>query len=241
MELNNILKGTKVVIIAPHADDEILGCGGLISKATALDLEIYILLGTLAGFKSLNGGFDSDHQQRRCEFESVMKSGYIKDYDIFDCDGTYHMKLDTIPISKLINWMEKDSKLGLHKLKPDIILIPSGQHSHQDHQAIYESCIAVLRTNPAFPILLSAEYEIPCTGQTGIPAFDPDLYIELTPKQLQNKTSLFSLYKSQVAKKPCGRSLEAIKIVAAMRGLESGHEFAEAFKILRVNLEATKK
>lgn len=244
MSLIDILnKESKLWIIAPHADDEILGCGGLIARAKEVDSEIYLLLATLSGFKAINGGTDSQHGERENELRDVIRSVKPAGYDVLFRKGEYHLELDTLPIKDIINWLEIESNYSFTKVRPNIVLLPSGNHNHQDHRAIHEAGLTIIRTNPKINShdLLILEYEVPGTGQPGFSTFSPNLYIELSIEQLEKKCNWFSLYTSQVADKPHLRSLHAIKTLASFRGLETGYDFAEAFNIIMSKIPNRKR
>lgn len=238
-----IHKDSKLWIVAPHADDEILGCGGLIGRAKDAGAKVYLLLVTLSGFKPIHAGKVSRHAQRANEFRHVAETIGFEGHDVLFKGGKYHLALDTVPVKDMIHWLESESPLAFNRICPNIVLIPSGNHHHQDHRAVNEAAISVLRTDTKHNShdQLILEYEIPGTGQTGSHAFNPNLYMEMSPDQLENKCKWFSAYGTQVAEKPHLRSLHAIRTLAAYRGIEAGYDYAEAFEIIRFKWPHVKK
>src|SRR3989344_130052 len=235
MNRQAIQKEDIVWVVAPHADDEILGCGGLLSMSQAVGARTYVLYLTVSGFTPMNGGSSSNLDSRMKEVEAVAKSLNITGYDILFKGEEKHLRLDTVPLADLVNWLERTSAFPSSQIKPTMILLPSPKHNHQDHKAAYEAGLSLVRTNPSFEgdKLCVMAYEVPGTGQTGLPAFQPNVYFELSQDTLERKCSLFSLYESQMSEKPKLRSLHAIRTVAQFRGLDAGYEFAEAYELLR--------
>lgn len=238
MSLTNLLSRNDIIwIVAPHADDEVLGCGGIMNIARKAGAKQFVLITSLSGFVPISGGRDSTHHEREVELEIVMTEAGVQGYDILFWKGEHHLALDSIPLKDMISWLEAGSKFSLSKMKPNVILVPSAQHHHQDHRAVHEALLSVFRIIPVGGTAntVTLEYEIPGTGQTGFAPFEPNLYIELSEDELNEKCRLFSLYNSQVAEPPQHRSLEAIRTLASYRGFEAGVMNAEAFRILRFN------
>jgi N-acetylglucosamine malate deacetylase 1 len=233
------LTGEDVVwVVAPHADDEILGAGGLLLQAKRAGAQIHILYVTVSGFKTVRGGADTDSKTRRQEVRSVTNSLEVAAYDILYQGEEQHLKLDTLPLADLVEWLERTSACALAQVRPTVALLPSPKHNHQDHRAVYRAGLAALRSNPANERhrQCALAYEIPGSGQLGLPGFDPNVYLELTASEVEEKCGLFSHYVSQVSSGPSLRSPYAIKTLAQYRGLECGYTGAEAFELLRLKV-----
>jgi len=224
-----------VWIVAPHADDEILGAGGLLLQAQEIGAQIYVLFVTVSGFKTVRGGATVDFETRHQEVLSITKSLSVSGYDILYQGEEKHLKLDTLPTATLVEWLESKSQFGLAHIKPTLVLLPSPKHNHQDHRAVYQAGLSVLRTNPNNEKhrQCTLAYEIPGTGQLGLSGFDPTFYLELSKENVEKKCELFSLYASQVSEEPSLRSLHAIKTLAQYRGMECGYHYAESYELLR--------
>jgi LmbE family N-acetylglucosaminyl deacetylase len=229
-----IQTGSRILIVAPHADDEALGCGGLIAFARRRGAAVFVLFMTCAGFEPLSGGCTSTDGQREDDLRAAVNEAEIADYDVvFGSDK--HLLLDTVPQKTIISAIESASKCSLRRLKPDILLIPSPSHNHQDHRAVHSAAIAACR-NPSVAPPLCLEYEIPGTGLLGYPALPADVYVGLSTADLDSKQKHFSRYASQVATGRGFRSHEAIQALAHARGIESGFEYAEAFHMIRLKI-----
>jgi len=224
-----INKKQKLLVIAPHADDEVLGCGGLISKIKQEGGQVYVLIFNVASIEKYNN--KKFTQIRKKETATAMKFLNVDGYDtIFDSpeDNRY---LDTKPLHTLISKIETDSKVSLSKLKPTIVAIPTIKSHHQDHVHVFKACMAALRpiSRPVSDIVLS--YESPEHSRwSAVGVFEPNFYVDIE-KYLLKKTEAFYKYKSQV--RVGGRDKHTIKNHAEYRGKEVGRKLCEAFFVHR--------
>ncbi|MDD5087924.1 MAG: PIG-L family deacetylase [bacterium] len=232
--------GCKVWIVAPHADDEALGCGGLLAQAKRVGAEVYVLVVTLAGYAPLSAGTACSHAARTLEMQAALRAVHATGSDVLFGHGDNHCLLDSVPLKTLVDWLETGSPYSFHRLQPNIVLLPSAQHSHQDHRRVHEAMMVVLRTPPNGDVAVRwvLEYEVPGTGLPGVGTFDPNFYLQLTEEDVREKCRLFECYRSQVAEEPHMRSLHAIRTQAAFRGMQTGGYFAEAYRVVRCHFAA---
>ncbi len=223
-------KNARLLVIAPHADDEVLGCGGLISKIKSNGGKAFVLIFNIASIEKYNN--KKFTELRKKEASTAMKFLNIDKYDtIFDSpdDNRY---LDAKPLHELISKIETESKVSLAKIKPTIVAIPSVNSHHQDHIHVFKACIAALRplNKPITNVVIS--YEAPEHSRwSASGVFQPNLYIDIE-KHLTRKISAFYKYKSQV--RAGGRDKHTIKNHAEYRGKEVGRKACEAYFVHRL-------
>ena len=223
-------KNARLLVIAPHADDEVLGCGGLISKIKSVGGKVFVLIFNVGSIEKYNNKKFTD--LRKKEAASAMKFLKVDRYDtIFDSpnDNRY---LDAKPLHELISKIETESKVSLAKIKPTIVAIPSINSHHQDHIHIFKACIAALRplNKPIADVVIS--YEAPEHSRwSASGVFQPNLYIDIE-KYLTRKISAFYKYKSQI--RIGGRDKHTIKNHAEYRGKEAGRKICEAYFVHRL-------
>ena len=217
-------------MIAPHADDEVLGCGGLISKIKSAGGKVFVLIFNVGSIEKFNN--KKFTELRKKETLTAMKFLKVDKYDtIFDSpnDNRY---LDSKPLHELISKIEIESKVSLEKIKPTIVAIPSINSHHQDHVHVFKACLASLRPlrTPRADMIIS--YEVPEHSRwSSSGVFQPNLYIDIE-KHLTRKISAFYKYKSQV--RVGGRDKHTIKNHAEYRGKEVGRIVCEAYFVHRL-------
>ena len=173
--------------------------------------------------------------------DKVKKIIFIENsgYDISYFNDKNFLKLDTIPQAELINKIELKSKVSLSKIKPTIVAIPTIFSYHQDHIATYKASIAALRVRPQNSDFVpktvisyeSSEYSH-WSPYSEIGAFSPNLYFNMSKKEITKKNNALSIYKSQLRKGH--RDKNSIIKLSQIRGLEIGVDYAEAYHLHRL-------
>lgn len=227
----NNFKNEKLLVIAPHSDDEVLGCGGLISKIKNDGGKVFVLI--------FNLGFEKDdtkesQEKRKNEVQEAMKVLKVDDYHLVHQQADDNRDLDVEPLHSLIEVIESSSNVSLEKIAPTIVAIPTIFSHHQDHVHVHHACIAALRpiNTPISNIVLS--YEAPEHSRwSSSGVFEPNLFVEIDDV-IENKIMAFSKYISQI--RPGGRDADSIRNQAIYRGQEVGKNLCEAFYAHRLIL-----
>lgn len=210
-----------ILVVSPHPDDEILGCGGTLLRFKNLKLNLNWLIVTNLDTK------DKYYKKRQREISEISKQ--IK-FDKVRKLEILTKKVDQIKKEILIN---KISKI-LYNLKPDIIFLPFIKDPHSDHRIVTESFNACIKTF-RFPFLKKIMmYEtISETTHNFIYSrkFNPNIFIDVTD-YIDKKIKLFNIYKSEAQKHPFPRSNELIKSLAILRGSQSNCHYAEGFELV---------
>ena len=220
----NNFKNERLLVIAPHSDDEVLGCAGLISKVKNDGGKVFVLI--------FNLGFEKDdtkesQEKRKNEVQEAMNALKVDDYHVVHDQPDNNRDLDVEPLHSLIEIIESTSSVSLEKIAPTIVAIPTIFSHHQDHVHVHHACIAALRpiSTPVSNVVLS--YEAPEHSRWSVSGvFEPNFYIDIEDI-LEDKIQAFYKYKSQV--RPGGRDSESITNQASYRGQEVGKKFCEAF------------
>ena len=224
----NDFSNERLLVIAPHSDDEVLGCGGLISKIKKAGGKVYVLI--------FNLGFEKDdtkksQEKRKKEVQDAMNVLNVDAFHLVHDQPDNNRDLDAKPLHSLIEIIESSSPVSLEKIEPTMVAIPTIFSHHQDHVHVHNACIAALRpiSTPVSDIVLS--YEAPEHSRwsaTGI--FEPNFFVEIDDV-IDQKIQAFSKYKSQI--RPGGRDADSIRNQAKYRGQEVGKNLCEAFYVHR--------
>jgi len=219
----------KILILAPHADDEILGCGGVISKYSREGYAVNVLILTNA-----NVGAPELFTKKKINLirsESKKANGFIGTKNLF-FEELPALSLDNFSIYKIANIISRYVK----KIKPDTVFIPSNYDIHQDHKTIFHSAKIALRPDKKISVKKIFSYEVLSETEWNEDqkAFNPNFYVGLKKSDISLKIKSFYKYKSQVKKFPNPRSKEAIYCLARLRGSQVHMDYAEAFKIEKI-------
>ena len=222
------LKNEKLLVIAPHSDDEILGCGGLISKIKKEGGKVFVLIFNL-GFEKNDTKESQD--KRKQEVKEAMNALKVDDYHLVHEKADDNRDLDVEPLHSLIEVIESTSNVSLEKISPTIVAIPTIFSHHQDHVHVHNACIAALRpiSTPVSSVVLS--YEAPEHSRwSSSGVFEPNFFVEIDDV-IENKIVAFNKYQSQI--RPGGRDADNIRNQAKYRGQEVGKNLCEAFFVHR--------
>ena len=217
------MSSNKMLVIAPHPDDEVLGCGGTIVKHAKNGNEVYLCVVT----KGYTPDWSEEFLKNRPkEIEKANKILGIKKTHFLDYPT---VKLDTIPQKEL---NEAISKV-VNEVKPDILCIPHKGDVNKDHRLVFEASLVATRpANHKVKKILSYETLSETDWGQPIEPFVPNVYVDIS-ETLGKKIEAMKAYGSELKQYPHPRSLEIIEALAKKRGSEVGVKFAEAFILIK--------
>lgn len=234
----NLQKQT-LLVVAPHPDDEILGCGGLIHKIKQEGGKVYVLFMTVGDTKEYSQNGHSTKDERLKEIEAAAKYLQYDDYAIAFAGNDYHLRLDTIPQKDIIDTIEHSSPVSLNNIRPTIIATPYLDDYNQDHRNATKAVFSAARpvpeeTKPFQPLVLGFECVSVADWWAG--SRNINTYLPLTNEDVERKITALSCYTSQIRSGFHARSLQSIRTLAYFRGLHIAKEAAEAFYSYRIVL-----
>lgn len=219
----------KVLILSPHADDEILGCGGFISKYSKQNYHINVLILTNA-----NKGAPEIYSPEEIKLlrkEAKIANNLIGTSRLF-FENLPAINLNNYPIYKIANIIDKYIK----NINPEIVLIPSANDIHDDHKIIFKAAKISMRPNKISNLKKILSYEVLSETEWNEDgkSFNPNYFVRLKKSDINNKVKAFLKYKTQVKKFPHPRSKEAIINLSRVRGSQAFMEYAEVFKVEKI-------
>lgn len=212
--------GDNVLIVAPHALDEVLGCGGIAALAAAAGRRVQVLVAF---------GDGQEHDARRRE--SAQAAADILGYAQPQYLGLPENRGDTLPLNELVAPIET----LLREQTPHEVYVPFGNSLHGDHKKTYQAAITAARPLPGSPVRSLLAYEIVSStdwAPAADGAFTPDSFVEITPV-LAQKIDAIAAYDFEMRDEPHARSPQAVERLARMRGNTVGFTAAEAFMTVR--------
>lgn len=232
----------RLLVIAPHADDEVLGCYGLLNKVKKAGGKTFVQILTLGGYSKPEGSSFNKESWKK-EFEGVCKFLKVDENNIMEYNNEEkHLDESIIPQSQIIDYLELKSKISISKIKPTIVAIPTIFSVHQDHLRTYEASIAALRHyhhkhTDLQKFIISYEFLDSSFWSTHLEfgRFTPNFFIPFSLEEINNKVKAFEIYKTQ--HRSNHRDKDRILTIAKFRGGEMGVKYAEAYQIHRLSLE----
>ena len=203
---------SKILIVAPHTDDEVLSAASFLEENLE-DVTIFYHTEDHAAF---------DISVLRAESDALVAflgcNKIVSNIDMNDL-------LDTVPVRDLVNEYEQ----LLYDVAPHTVVLPNPSYN-QDHRAVYDAALTAMRPHDRIPFVKRVlVYEEPETFGTlrNCRPFMPQYFRKL---DVDRKIKLNEFYQSQIRGH---RSFDQLRSIAHVRGMQSGYEYAEAFEVLR--------
>ena len=225
-------KKQKLLVIAPHPDDEVIGCGGLIAKIKEAGGKVYVLFLTVGNTRDFTKVGLSTAKERIAEIEAVAKFLKYDNWDLAFKGNDYHLQLDTLGQKALMDVIERGSIVAIERVKPTIVTFTSHKSHNQDHRIAAMAAHAATRPAPYGTkhfVKNVLSYEEAADLWTLENNMKVNLFLPLNQTEIDAKVKSLKLYKSQLRPAPNLRSAQAMITLAKLRGLQSGTNFAEAF------------
>ena len=220
------MKDKNVLVIAAHADDETLGCGGTIQKFKKLGCQVYVMIFT-DGVSSRKKKISKEINNRSNQIKKVSKLLNFKIFKQYDLPDN---ELDKISNLELVKKIEA----AIIKINPEIILTHSNKDLNIDHQKISNATITACRPLPKSKIKQLLFFEIPSSTEWNFNSnkinFNPNKFYDITDF-IDKKLDAIKIYKSEIRQYPHPRSLDGIRTLSKFRGQCIGVNYAEAFEV----------
>jgi LmbE family N-acetylglucosaminyl deacetylase len=216
-----------VLIIAPHPDDEILGCGGIIKKLTSKGDKVSILVVT-RGKKELYSDAKIDNVRQEAKNAHKILGVYETHFLDFPAPD-----LDLVSLAELSVALARVIK----EFEIDTIFLPHHGDIHHDHRAVFKAGLVAARPVKDQSVkrifLYETLSETEWSAPFGYDTFIPTYFVNISDV-FAFKLEAMKCFKSQLREFPNSRSLKSIEALANYRGSTVGFSHAEAFMTIRV-------
>ena len=217
----------RVLVVAPHPDDETLGVGGTIAKYSAQGDEVFVLM--------VSGHLPPIYSRKAYE-ETVSEA-----YSAFSVLGVEKSEFLEIPATMIGDQPlhEVNGRISkvVNDFNPHIVLCPYPDR-HIDHRLVFDSVMVATR-----PVGVGKDIEIVAAYETLSethwnaphiePNFTPNWVVDISD-HISKKLNALECYKSQISEFPGPRSIEAVEALAKFRGTQAGFGYGEGFHIVRM-------
>lgn len=225
----------RVLVVAAHPDDEVLGCGGTIARLASERHSLSIAI--------LSQGITSRHPERNeansalvqelkdCSHKvgKMLGAGEVFLHDLPD------NRFDTMPLLDIVKMIED----MVHRLEPDVVYTHHPGDLNNDHVLSHRAVVTAIRPEPAGPVKEIYAFEVPSSTEWAFgqfePVFCPNVFVNIS-NTLSTKIEAMKLYDTEVRRFPHPRSPEALTALARYRGSTVGMEAAEAFALIRKSI-----
>jgi N-acetylglucosamine malate deacetylase 1 len=210
--VNNV---DKILLISPHTDDAELGAGGTIARFLEEGKDVYYVAFSGCETTAKEVGIPTDTVRKECKISTTTlglkpENVIILNYEVRTFPDHRQEILDD-----LIKFKQK--------IKPGLVLVPSSNDMHQDHSVIYWEALRAFKKEASI-----WGYEHPWNNIT----FTTDIFVKLTPANVEKKLKALGEYKSQSHKSYMNE--EHIRSLICTRGSQLDLSYAEAFELLRL-------
>jgi LmbE family N-acetylglucosaminyl deacetylase len=216
-----------ILVIAPHPDDETLGCGGTLLRHISAGDKVYWLICTTI---TESQGFTKERiEERKKEINFVSNMYRFTGYKQLDFHTT---ELDQVPRNVLINSISD----YVNEIQPHTIYLPYRNDVHSDHAYVFDASVActksfrypIVKKVYVYETLSETEYGL----RTDDPGFKPNTWVNIS-KFLERKLEIMKVYRSEIGNHPFPRSVKGIESLATIRGLAANQAYSESFICLK--------
>lgn len=222
-----------ILVVAAHADDEALGCGGTIAKHVSTGDAVYIVFltdGVGSRTEGSQGATDAD--ARSSASVAALKVLGVPEANVTTFSFPDNA-LDSLPRLEVVKAIES----VVSRVQPEVVYTHHSGDLNVDHRYAYEATMTACRPQPEFCVKEIYSYEVASStawsGASYGRHFVPTLYVSIDGFWGQKEGAL-TAYHEEMRGFPHARSIEAVKALAHYRGSQVGVPAAEAFVVERI-------
>lgn len=222
----------RILVVAPHADDETLGVGGTIAKCAKSGAEVFVAVMT-------GHGEEEPHPIWPRSTWDVVRAELRRACGILGVADILFEEIPAVTVPSQPVWkLNQVTRSVIERVAPEILYIPFPLDLHKDHRELFHSFSVHWR--PYLPLGHGIKdvyaYETCSETHLNIPyveqGFLPNRWVDISDC-VDVKMRALACFESQLQKHPAARSLEAVRALATWRGSQIGVDAAEAFVIVR--------
>ena len=231
--MSTALELNRVLVVAAHPDDEVLGCGGTIARHADAGDQVQVLIVAEGATSRQN---QRDPIQARDELSALAQASQTAGLIL----GAAGVELLDLPDNRLDSLdrldLIKRIEVIISRHQPQVVYVHHIGDVNVDHRRLHEAVVTACRPTPGHPVRRLLSFEVASSTEWQPPGsasvFQPNWFVDISD-QWQRKREALEAYASEMRPSPHARSLEAVEHLARWRGAQVGVEAAEAFFLLR--------
>lgn len=224
----------KVLVVAAHPDDEVIGCGGTIARHAAQGDRVSVLI-------VAEGATSRSRQRDRTAVASELEDLALAARSANDALGVTRLNLLDFPDNRMdgVELLDviKSIEAEIAEWRPEMVYTHHAGDVNIDHRVIHDAVVAACRPQPGccvntllfFEVASSTEWRPPASGM----AFQPNWFVDIHA-HWEAKMAALKAYASEMREFPHPRSVAAIEHLACWRGASAGLPMTEAFMLGRM-------
>lgn len=229
----SVIEKNRVLVVAAHPDDEVLGCGGTIARHADAGDQVNVLIvaeGATSRLKNRDRKRVSNElsglAQAAQTAASILGAAGVELLDLPD------NRLDSLDRLELIKTIEQH----IGRYKPQVVYLHHAGDVNVDHRRLHEAVVTACRPTPGQPVRRLLSFEVASSTEWqppgSAPTFQPNWFVDISAHWGRKRKAL-EAYSSEMRSWPHARSIDALEHLARWRGAQVGVEAAEAFYLLR--------
>jgi LmbE family N-acetylglucosaminyl deacetylase len=221
----------RILLIAAHPDDEILGCGG---TAARLAKEGHDVFTAILGEGVTSRDDSREPEKRETELAHLKKQIHeankvlcIKEVFTFDLPDNRFDSVDLLDVVKIVEKLKA-------QVKPDIVFTHYENDLNIDHRITFQAVQTAMRPMSNETVKELYSFEVHSSTEWNYPlSFSPNCFFDISDT-IETKVTAMEKYSTELKEYPHPRSLKGIRLAAENWGMKTGTGFAEAFKVIRL-------
>lgn len=220
----------RILVIAAHPDDEVLGCGGTMKRLVAEGHGVYVLI--------LGEGITSRYKKREIKKKSneiqkllmqAEKANRLLGAKEIFFGNFPDNRFDTVPLIDIVKRVEEVKK----KVKANVVFTHYRKDLNVDHQITFKAVLTATRPMKGETVKEVYSFEVPSSTEWNYPlSFSPNVFFDIT-NTINAKVKALKIYSEEIRCFPHPRSEEFIRLNAKILGSKIGLRCAEGFELVR--------
>lgn len=220
----------RVLVVAAHSDDEVLGCGGTIAKHTKKGDLVSVAFMTDGVSSRVNTGIDAKSVKNRLD-ASNNSNNILGVSNVFRFNFPDN-EMDSVPLLSIVKAIET----VIEEVKPNIVYTHFSGDLNVDHQLTSKAVATACRPQSGHPVKEIYYFEVLSStewNQVSSPQFRAQKYVDIS-EVIDIKSKALGFYEKEMRPSPHSRSYKCVEALASFRGESIGVKFAEAFYVERI-------
>jgi LmbE family N-acetylglucosaminyl deacetylase len=225
------MESRSILVVAAHPDDEVLGCGGTISKLADEGATIHVAF-MADGVFAREGKLQEQEQELKVRRAAAHNACSILGVQSVSFDEFPDNRMDTVPLLEIARSVEHQIAIR----QPLIVFTHHSGDLNIDHRRVHEAVVTACRPQRDHSVRTVLCFEVPSSTEWQLPGSAPPFlpnWFEDISETLGRKIAAIEAYSTELKTWPHPRSIEAITHLARWRGAIVGVEAAEAFVLGR--------